>query len=578
MIPRRNACELEIDLFCNGLRIDPSCRLEEEARKVARTRAGLGSGLELVIPGPRKDIWLNVPVEEDFARRSPFLLVRDAMEYLVHDARNDERYRVRIPEEPAWYSRTTARGTEMRRVGVLQGTYLGIYISNSCLFWYSNPSQNCGFCTTGSNVGVNEVAQKHLDDVVEVARAAKAESGVTFVHFNSGYQAGRDLAVAAPYVKAVKEEVGALVGVQLFPTRDLEQYDRMIELGADHFSFCYEFHNPEYFARYLPGKERAVGQETFFRALEYTTRRLGKGAVSGEIIAGVEPVEDTIRAIDYITSVGALPTVCIFRPVIGADMERHPTPRYEEMRAVFAHLHDACRRNGIPIAAAPNIEVSLIVQPDDTRDLAPAGAATWLYDLRLAALRVAARPLFAWKSRRRRVPEAPLRALTERRNGPADSAAAGAAAETDRCGAWAAESPAPAATRARDAAARADSLREVFEAIRAAADSRPGAFRIEEANDILEVAPAGAEAAPTARCRMKVFRPREDRDRLCAFFYKRSNLAWSRDRFSYGAIEFRPETMSREDPTVWLAWLRDGFDPEGRPARLRRAFLYTIPD
>jgi hypothetical protein len=195
--------------------------------------------------------------------------------------------------------------------------------------------------------------------------------------------------------------------VQLFPTRDLEQYDRMIEIGADHFSFCYEFHNPEYFARYLPGKERAAGQETFFRALEYTAKRLGKGAVSGEIIAGVEPIEDTIRAIDYITSVGAFPTVCIFRPVVGAEMERHPSPKYEEMRAVFAHVYEACRRNGIPIGAAPNIEVSLIVQPDDARELARPGLDTWLYDLRLNAVRAAARPLFAWKSRPPSLPPPP---------------------------------------------------------------------------------------------------------------------------------------------------------------------------
>jgi hypothetical protein len=582
MTPRRNSCELEIDLFCNGVRIDPSCSLEEDARKVSRTRAGLGSGLELVIPGARKDLWLNVPVEEDFARRSPYSLLRAGHDYLVHDERNGERYAVRIPQEPSWYGRRTARGTEMSRVGVLQGTYLGIYISNSCLFWYSNPAQNCRFCTTGSNVGVNEVAEKHLDDVIEVARAAKAESGVTFVHFNSGYQSGRDLPLAAPYVKAVKEEVGALVGVQLFPTRDLEQYDRMIEIGADHFSFCYEFHNPEYFARYLPGKERAAGQETFFRALEYTARRLGKGAVSGEIIAGVEPIEDTIRAIDYITSVGAFPTVCIFRPVVGAEMERHASPKYEEMRAVFAHVYEACRRNGIPIGAAPNIEVSLIVQPDDARELARPGLDTWLYDLRLKAVRAAARPLFAWKSRRRRVPAAAFEALVRARNGSGAAAGAAADAASPSNGSAAgtagvATSPQVAAAEPA-AAARRDALRDVFDALRAIAQRRPDGFTLDEREGVLEIAPVTAEGDAASRCRMKVFRPRENRDRLCAFFYKRSNLGWSRDRFSYGAIEFLPDALTREDAAAWLAWLQGGFDPDGRPARLRRAFLYTIPD
>jgi hypothetical protein len=250
---------------------------------------------------------------------------------------------------------------------------------------------------------VNEVAVKELDDVVEVCRAAKEESGVTFVHFNSGYQAGGDLEQVAPYVKAVKEQVGALIGLQLMPTRDLWKYDWLIDLGADHFSFCYEFQNPEYFARYLPGKQKTIGQETFFRAMEYTSKRLGKGAVSGEIIAGVEPIEDTLRAIDTITGAGAFPTVCVFRPVIGSDMENHPSPRYEEMRVVFEHVYEACKRNGIPIGLAPNIEVSLICQPDDTRYLARSTPSTWLYEARLRVMKQLAQPLFRRKLKPQRI-------------------------------------------------------------------------------------------------------------------------------------------------------------------------------
>jgi len=404
-----NACELEIDLFCSGVRIDPSCAIESDGRPVARTRAGLGSGLEVVIPGPLKDLWANVPVEEDFALQSPYVLCKEGGAYSILDERNSARYPVRIPPEPAWYSGRTRRGTPMRRVGVLQGTYLGIYISNSCLYWYSSPPMNCAFCTTGANVGVNEQAVKDVEDVVDVCRAAKEQSGVTFVHFNSGYSKHCH-EEAALYVKAVKERVGALIGVQLMPTRDLWKYDRLIDLGADHFSICYEFHNPEFFARYLPGKQATLGQEVFFRALEYTAGRLGKGAVSGEIIAGVEPLEDTLRAIDYITGVGAFPTVCVFRPVIGSDMERHPVPRYEDMRIVFEHVYEACKRNRIPIGAAPNIEVSLVCQPDDTRYLARPGLSSWLYERWLAVMRQAARPVFRRKLRPRPVPAAVLEA------------------------------------------------------------------------------------------------------------------------------------------------------------------------
>jgi hypothetical protein len=396
-----NPCELEIDLLCKGMRIDPSCALEQEARFITRTRAGLGSGLEVVIPGDIKDIWVNVPVEEDFAQQSCYRLAHVSGQYLVVDERQNFRYVVHIPPQPSWYTRLTSRGTPMHKVGVLQGTYLGIYISNSCGFWFHSSPLNCKFCTTGLNVGVNEVASKNLEDVVEVASAAKAESGVTFVHFNSGYQTSRDFDRAAPYVKAVKSRVGALVGLQLIPTLDFWKYDRLIDLGTDHFSFCYEFHNAEYFAKLLPGKQKLVGQETFFRALEYTAKKLGKGRCSGEIIAGVEPLEDTLRAVDYITGVGAFPTVCIFRPTIGSDMEHWPPPSYEEMLMVFHHVYEACRKNNIPMDVTPNIEVSLIVQPGDTRYLAPRNWGTRWYGLKMGIVRQLARPYFAWKCRPR---------------------------------------------------------------------------------------------------------------------------------------------------------------------------------
>jgi hypothetical protein len=75
---RLNACELEIDLFCRGLRV-PSAAVPDEARGVRRTRAGLGSGLELVLStGSRlkRELWMNVPIDEPFARRSPYVLIR----------------------------------------------------------------------------------------------------------------------------------------------------------------------------------------------------------------------------------------------------------------------------------------------------------------------------------------------------------------------------------------------------------------------------------------------------------------------------------------------------------------------
>ena len=79
--------ELEIELFCRGMRIDDSCRGGGNARRIARTRAGLGSGLEIVIPARPKPVWVNVPVNEPFAQHSVLMLHRRALEYFILDTR-----------------------------------------------------------------------------------------------------------------------------------------------------------------------------------------------------------------------------------------------------------------------------------------------------------------------------------------------------------------------------------------------------------------------------------------------------------------------------------------------------------
>jgi hypothetical protein len=347
-------------------------------------------------------IWVNVPVEERFARESPYVLEGTPAEgYRVHDERTGVRYPIEIPSEPAWYSRSTARGIPMNRIGVLQGTYLGIYVNMVCTFWNYSPALNCRFCTTGNNVGEHEVVDKAVEDVVETALAAKAQSGVTFVHLNAGFQGNRGVQFAEPYIAALKEQVGVLVGAQLAPQKDFSHYDRLIALGVDHVSFCPEFVDPEWFARLCPGKERVLGQKIFFDSIEYCARRMPKGAVSGEIIAGVEPLSATHRGIDWIADHGAFPTVCIFRPTVGSDMEDYPSPNYEEMREVMAHVYDACRRNWIPIGAAPNIEVSIVVNPDDAALLAPRTPAFYAFEAYRRGVRALARPLFTRRMRPR---------------------------------------------------------------------------------------------------------------------------------------------------------------------------------
>ena len=77
---RANPAYLKLDLYCRGARLDESCwDIEGDGgRRILRTRAGLGSGLEVILPG---GLWTNVPVMERFAQESPYSIPRERGEY-----------------------------------------------------------------------------------------------------------------------------------------------------------------------------------------------------------------------------------------------------------------------------------------------------------------------------------------------------------------------------------------------------------------------------------------------------------------------------------------------------------------
>jgi len=402
-----NAARLSIEILCRGVRVDVPGGLPPDTRGIRRTRAGLGSGLELVIPGRRKDHWINAPVHEDFAQNSPLVLTTldskpDVDEFEIFDRRDLCGHPIRIPREPAWSDQMTTSGVPMHEIGVLQGTYLGIYVGDVCAFWAGGGYDACHFCTTGKNVGTVEAREKSVADVVETARAAKAENGVTFVHLNAGYGGRDSVRRLVPFVRALKEEVGVLVGVQATPARDLTVYDELHAVGVDHLSFCYEFHDPAHYARLCPGKARVFGQSAYFIALEHCAGLFGRGACSGEIIAGIEPLEATLAAIDWIASIGAFPSVCVFRPTRGSRMEDVPPPDPEDMVKVYRAVWDACRHHLVPVGLAPNIEVSLLLTPDDTRDLFESpSVADRMWRAALTVGRFATRPRFRRRMRAR---------------------------------------------------------------------------------------------------------------------------------------------------------------------------------
>lgn len=117
----------------------------------------------------------------------------------------------------------------------------------------------------------------------------------------------------------------------------------------------------------------------------------------------------------------------------------------------------------------------------------------------------------------------------------------------------------------------------VAAAVRAAAEASPQSFRAFLGSAGFELASCLPEPGlPPGRARMKVFSPKPGQ--TVVFFYKKSLVPYSRDRYSYGGIDLRASLPEPQEVEAWLAFLSSGFHPGRRPPGLRRAFPYEIPD
>lgn len=367
----QNPAWLKLDLYCKGIRMGPGCRPEEnDGRPILRTRAGLGSGLELILPS---QLWTNVPVTESFVSHSPYELIREGSHFFVQHEQG-EKVSVQLAPRPTWYEKKTKSGKRMDRVGTLQGTYLGIYPASVCEYWTESPKSNCRFCSVGLNLGADEDEQKTVEDILEVVHIARQESQITYVDFNTGHYAGeRYLDILEPIIQRVKSETNLFLGIQTPPHHDLARYDRLQKMGVNRVSFCFEIFDPKIFEEICPGKAREYGLKRYLEAIEYCAQLSKKSTwknpwvTNGEMIVGLEPPESSLQAIDWLTERGAVPTVCVFRPLKGTDLEAYVPPNSEELVPVFKHLYESCMKHRLPIGLAPNIHVSLVLLPEECR-------------------------------------------------------------------------------------------------------------------------------------------------------------------------------------------------------------------
>lgn len=357
---RYNPVVLKLELLSQGIKPSPEVRelIGKMYKEPLRQRAGVGSsGIDLVLA---KEVLVGVPTDELFCAESPFTLEMVDGEFGVVKKGKLLQKAIIYPR-PRYYDAFTSGGVPMRRIGTIQGDFVGIATDNRCWFWghYEGEEmteyrgKQCRFCSIGLNLNTSEQPRKSIDQILEVVGEALKEKHCRHVSMNAGTYPppGRGHEENAEIIRAIKETHNCFVRLSIAPPEEEKYVDILVESGADLIGYDYEVYDPELYRKACPGKyeeiDRGVPHAHYDRIMKHAVQVARPNVICSNLLAGLEPRESTIAGVEHLASMGVVPRIFVFRPLLGTAYERHPVSSATDLIWMYPRLKEILRRYGV---------------------------------------------------------------------------------------------------------------------------------------------------------------------------------------------------------------------------------------
>jgi hypothetical protein len=133
------------------------------------------------------------------------------------------------------------------------------------------------------------------------------------------------------------------------PRRDAAWLDRFVAYGANGFSINVEVYGSERAEELIRLKHRSEN-DTLTKNLERAVAATGgRGRVRSLIVAGLESLEVTLQAVDYVASLGCDPVLSPFRPASGTELSKLPPPTVDFMERLYLGSVEIVDRYGVKL-------------------------------------------------------------------------------------------------------------------------------------------------------------------------------------------------------------------------------------
>ncbi len=341
----RTRAALRLDLTNQGVRLGDDLLAAGFGLDLATGGGDGAEGIDLVLPG---ELWTNVCIAPGYARTSPWLLTTAAGTVprlvLRHRTRGD--IPVTLPDTARFRHTRLGNGISCGEIGAIHGNWLVVApIAAVGGLGLDRPRRFLGLPPPRPLTK----SRWSVDEVVTCAEAAWRHGGMRLVHLEAGHLLTEDGALAdlAPYIAALKRSLPVLVSVSTLPPADPAAILELYAIGCDAVAYHLLAWDAVSAARVAPVRERFIGHPRLLAGLRHAARIFPRGAVSTDLLVGLEPLANLDAALTTLIGEGIVPNLAVFRPLPGAgddapsgDMvPTEPLLRLMEQRSLLLDRH-----------------------------------------------------------------------------------------------------------------------------------------------------------------------------------------------------------------------------------------------
>ncbi len=352
--------KFKFELFCFGMRIDETAKNAlRESRVDLTIRDGIAGGLEIWFCG---NVHVNVPIKEFFSLISPYRLIhfKNEEQFAIVD-----QYKnilpVQIAPLPNFVGKYTSSGTSMVDVGQMMLDRLSLEVVHGCIYNKSNKLA-CKFCELGAE---NQTIYRNINDIRELIIFCRdsPNSGMRHILLGGSTPPLKKWDFFLEVLELINSCTSVPIYMMIAPPKNLSKLKILNKLGLDEIGINIEFFNRSIAKRIMPGKG-SISIDYYAKALGMAVDLWGdKGAVRSILIVGIEPLQDTLRGVEYLASRGVLPILSPFRPIPGTPLYSHPPAASELLYESWARGQEIAEKHHLTLGptciACKNNTISL---------------------------------------------------------------------------------------------------------------------------------------------------------------------------------------------------------------------------